>query len=361
MAVSPASDSIDIQSHRGPYRVVFEEGEPFASLRDEDLGRAVVVLDARVGGLYARELAPLDGAGVLRIEADEAAKSLDRFPEYVERLVAHRVRRGHVLLAIGGGVIQDIVCFLAAVLLRGLEWRFYPTTLLAQADSCIGSKSSINVGRIKNVLGTFTPPAAIRINTRVLATLDPVEIRSGIGEMLKVHAIDGSAAFDRIAADYGPLLTDRNVLERYIRASLLIKQRLIEADEFDVGARRVMNYGHSFGHAIESATDFSIPHGIAVTIGMDMANYVAARLGVAPAAHFERMHPALAANYAGFDRMDVPLDALLEALGKDKKNTDSSLTLILPDAQGTPAIGTYRHDAAFRAVCADYFASVRHA
>jgi len=264
-----------------------------------------------------------------------------------------------VLVAIGGGVVQDIVCFLAAVLLRGLEWRFYPTTLLAQADSCVGSKSSINVGRIKNVLCTFTPPAAIRINTRVLATLDPVEIRSGIGEMLKVHAIDGPASFDRIAAAYPALLADRGVLEQFIRASLLIKRRLIEADEFDVGARRVMNYGHSFGHAIESATDFGVPHGIAVTIWMDMANYTAARLGVSPPAHFERMHPTLAANYAGFERVDVPLDRLLAALGTDKKNTDSRLTLILPDAGGTPAIGSYPNDAAFRGICADYFARPR--
>jgi len=359
MAGSAASESIEIHSHRGAYTVLFEDDAPFSSLRDQDLERAHIVLDGRVADLYARELGPVTGAGVVRIDADEAAKSLDRFPGYVEQLVAQRVRRGHVLVAIGGGVVQDIVCFLAAVQLRGLEWRFYPTTLLAQADSCIGSKSSINVGRIKNVLGTFTPPAAIRINTRVLATLDPVEIRSGIGEMLKVHAIDGPASFDRIAAAYPALLADRGVLEQFIRASLLIKRRLIEADEFDVGARRVMNYGHSFGHAIESATDFGVPHGIAVTIGMDMANYTAARLGVSPPAHFERMHPTLAANYAGFERVDVPLDRLLAALGTDKKNTDSRLTLILPDAGGTPAIGSYPNDAAFRGICADYFARPR--
>ena len=188
----------------------------------------------------------------------------------------------------------------------------------------------------------------------MLATLDPTEIRSGIGEMLKVHAIDGPASFDRIAAATRPCWPIATCWSS-IRASLLIKRRLIEADEFDVGARRVMNYGHSFGHAIESATDFGVPHGIAVTIGMDMANYVAARLGVSPAAHFDRMHATLAANYAGFERVDVPLDRLLAALGTDKKNTDSRLTLILPDTGGTPAIGSYLNDAAFRGICADYF------
>src|SRR5262249_49634930 len=154
-------------------------------------------------------------------------------------------------------------------------------------------------------------------NTRFLRTLTEPEIRSGVGEMLKVHAIDGPAAFDRIAADYGRLTNDDAVLERYIRDSLLMKRRLIEADEFDEGVRRVMNYGHSFGHAIESATDFAIPHGIAVSMGMDMANWVAAGLGVAPLSVFTRMHPVLARNYRGYERLSVPTDRLLQAISKD--------------------------------------------
>jgi hypothetical protein len=130
-------------------------------------------------------------------------------------------------------------------------------TLLAQADSCIGSKSSINVGKIKNVLGTFTPPRKITISTRLLSTLDDRDIRSGIGEMLKVHGIDGPDSFDQIAADYARLTSDAETLKRYVRRSLEIKKHIIEQDEFDRGIRNVMNYGHSFGHAIESATDLS--------------------------------------------------------------------------------------------------------
>ena len=154
------SEPIRIASHRGPYQVEFEAGDPFSSYPSaQDGPKTHVVLDRQVGLLYRDALRSLlDGRSVLEIEATEPAKSLERCSAYVEALVAGGLRRGHVLLAIGGGVVQDITCFLSAVLLRGLDWEFYPTTLLAQADSCIGSKSSINVGTIKNIVGTFTPP-----------------------------------------------------------------------------------------------------------------------------------------------------------------------------------------------------------
>jgi len=353
------SEPIRIQSHKGPYEVRFEHGEPLSSW--SSTVRFHVILDARVGELYPHAVTRLAGSPCLTIEAAETAKALERCPEYVEQLVSGGVRRGHTLLAIGGGVIQDITCFLAAVLLRGLDWAFYPTTLLAQADSCIGSKSSINVGSLKNIVGTFTPPRQVVANTRFLETLPEAEIRSGIGEMLKVHAIDGPSSFDRIAADYGRLATDAAILERYVRDSLLMKRRLIEADEFDEGVRRVMNYGHSFGHAIESATDFAIPHGIAVSMGMDMANWVAAGVGIAPASHFERMHRVLARNYRGFERTAVPADRLLQAIAKDKKNTDAGLTLVLPDTKGTIGLHSVRNDETFRRLCVAFLEERRAA
>lgn len=352
-------DSLTIQSHVGPYTAVFDD-DAFAHLNASVAPTFHFIVDENVARLYARELdCVLAASSVLRIQATEETKSLDRFPGYVEHLVAHGARRNHVLVAVGGGIIQDITCFLAATLFRGMQWHFYPTTLLAQADSCIGSKSSINVGRIKNVLGTFTPPQHIAISTRVLATLTDRDLRSGIGEMLKVHAIDGPASFDAIAADYPRLFTDSAVLRHYLYRSLEFKKRLIEEDEFDRGPRQIMNYGHSFGHAIESATDFAIPHGVAVTLGADMANYVAVCLGRMDNGHYRRMHPTLAANYAGFERIPIPLDAFLSALGKDKKNAGAQLALILPDAGAHITRGQYANDENFRAICADYIARER--
>lgn len=348
-----------VQSHTGPYTVAFDE-DAFARLYVAVPANAHFIIDAKVAGLYANDLGNvLAATSVLLIEGTEANKSLDQFTGYVEHLISRGVRRGHLLVAIGGGIIQDITCFLAATVLRGLEWHFYPTTLLAQADSCIGSKSSINVGKIKNAMGTFNPPAQVTISTRVLATLDERDVRSGIGEMLKVHIIDGPESFDQIAADYRQLLADPEVMRRYIYRSLKIKKAIIEQDEFDRGLRNLMNYGHSIGHAIESATDFAVPHGIAVTIGMDMANYTAVRLSLMGKGHYERMHPTLAANYAGFERVEIPLDAFLAAIDKDKKNTDTKLSLILPDASARVSCGYYANDAAFRAICADYLATER--
>jgi 3-dehydroquinate synthase len=361
MVDSLASEALVIVSHRGPYTVRFEE-RPFSGLGDLDPASTHYVVDALVADLWSEDLASVVGSpSVLSIEATEPAKSLERFSPYVERLVSNGVRRGHVLVAIGGGIIQDITCFLAATLLRGLEWRFYPTTLLAQADSCIGSKSSINVGELKNALGTFTPPTAVNISAAVLSTLSDVDVRSGVGEMLKVHAIAGPAAFDAIAEDYNVILSDRRVMERYIRRSLELKKSLVEEDEFDRGPRNVMNYGHSFGHAIESATDFAVPHGIAVTIGMDMANFVAVGLGYSDRDHFEHMHSTLRINYAGFADVGVPVDRLLDALGKDKKNLGAELRLVLPMADSRPALVTVPSDERFRALCAAYLARERDA
>lgn len=134
-----------------------------------------------------------------------------------------------------------------------------------------------------------------------------------------------------------------------------MKKGYIEQDEFDRGPRLVFNYGHSFGHAIEAATDFAIPHGIAVTLGMDMANFVAARLGVASDAPFHRMHPELRANYAGFETIAIPVDRLMAALAKDKKNTGAgSVTLILPDAEGKISRGTHSADERLTQAVADF-------
>jgi 3-dehydroquinate synthase len=359
MADSAAFEPLAIASHAGTYRVTFESGEPFSSLDGTVDGGTLVIIDARVAELYRRHFESFARPrAVVAIEATEPAKSLERCPAYIEQLIAAGLKRNHRLLAVGGGVIQDITCFLAAVVLRGVAWDFVPTTLLAQADSCIGSKSSINVGAIKNIVGTFTPPRAVVINTRFLSTLPEVEVRSGIGEMLKVHAIEGPGAFARIADDYDRLAADDAVMGRYIEASLRIKQRIIEIDEFDRGPRRVMNYGHSFGHAIESATGFGVPHGIAVTIGMDMANWVAAGLGVAPST-FDRMHPTLLRNAAGFERTRIPLDGLIAALARDKKNTDAALTLVLPDAGGRIGLRSCDNDTRFRELCASYLDKAR--
>src|SRR3990172_2675054 len=239
---SRVPEDLVIQSHKGEYRVVFDDGlladpgRPFS-------GEPYFLIDANVARLYREPLRTLvDHPRALVIEATEENKSIERIVEVIRRLVDNKIRRHHTLVAVGGGIIQDISCFIASTLLRGLEWKFVPTTLLAQADSCIGSKSSVNLGSVKNILGTFNPPREIRICSAFLDTLEEKDIRSGIGEIVKVHAIDSAAAFDPLAGDYDSLPTDKAALDTYIQQALLIKKRYIEADEFDRGIRNIFNY-----------------------------------------------------------------------------------------------------------------------
>lgn len=324
------SEKLIIQSHKGPYSVNFDK-QLLDNVEQFLAGAPHFLVDANVARLYAKQLKPiLDHKNTILIEATEENKSIERIIPIFERLVENNVRRDHTLVAIGGGIIQDITCFIASTLLRGMKWNFIPTTLLSQADSCIGSKSSINLGKTKNIIGTFNPPNEIFVSTDFLDTLENKDILSGIGEILKVHAIDSATSFDKLSSDYDALLNDRTVLLAYIRRALLIKQRFIEVDEFDRGVRNIFNYGHSFGHAIEAATNFGVPHGIAVAMGMDMANRIASLRGLVTVPHYERMHPVLRKNYAPYDKTVIPLDGMLSALLKDKKNTSSKLVLIFP-------------------------------
>jgi 3-dehydroquinate synthase len=145
----------------------------------------------------------------------------------------------------------------------------------------------------------------------------------------------------------------------FVRKSLEIKQRLIEVDEFDRGPRNIMNYGHSFGHAIEAATDFAVPHGIAVTMGMDMANFVASGMGRMKVKEFARMHCKLRKNYEGFERVPVPMDRLMDALSRDKKNVGADLTLILPNGEARPEKVRVAADNAFQTLCRKFLQTAR--
>ena len=354
------SDVLTIQSHKGPYKAHFDVGA-LKSLNDNIAPNTHFIIDVHVAELYQSQMSNvLASPSVLLIKADENNKSLDKFPAYVEHLVSNGLRRDHTLVAIGGGIIQDITCFLSATMLRGVKWEFYPTTLLSQADSCIGSKSSINSGAAKNILGTFTPPHRINIATPFLDTLDRRDVLSGVGEMLKVHIIDGPASFDQIATDYQRMLSEPEVMQSYIRRSLEIKKRYIEKDEFDQTIRNVFNYGHSFGHAIEAATNFAIPHGIAVTIGMDMANHIAAKLGVGSEQNAARMHPTLHANYQQFEKFPIPIEPLISALSKDKKNVGSgTVTLILVDKKGAVFKDSYPNNSEFATLCEEFLQTGR--
>ena len=355
------SDLIEIQSHKGIYTVKFEDAclERFG---EWDLDTTHFIVDKKISHFYSEQLRPiLESSSVLLLEAIEKNKSLEKLPDYVEFLVEKKIRRNHLLVAIGGGIIQDITSFLAATLLRGVEWVFFPTTLLSQADSCIGSKSSINCLGTKNILGTFTPPKKIYLSTRFLRTLNISELKSGLGEIIKVHAIAGPKDFQSMASNFDILLSDSGMMMKRIRRSLEIKKEYIEKDEFDKGPRLIFNYGHSFGHAIEAATNFAIPHGIAVSIGCEMANYSAFRLGISSEAVWNSMSYTLKANYKDYKNVKIPFDSFIKALGKDKKNiSKDSFSLILPDQNAKIFRGSYSDNLNLRNIFKDFLKGLKN-
>lgn len=344
-----------IKSANGQYKVEVVEGV-FHKLRDYNPEKTQFLVDQRVFELYEGQFRVyLPERKMVLIEALESNKNVDRTSYYVGSLMKNQVKIDHTLVAIGGGIIQDITCFLASTLFRGMKWELVPTTLLAQADSCIGSKSSINVGEFKNLMGTFYPPQKIMLDVLFLDTLEPKDILSGMGEILKVHMIKGMSFFEVAAKNYDLMIKDRKVLLEFIHNSLVYKRELIELDEFDRGPRNVMNYGHSYGHAIEAATDFFIPHGIAVSLGMDMANHQSFKMGRITEEQFLEWHECLKKSYGDYLSVPVPMDIFLAAISKDKKNIGSDLSLILVRNAGPIEKIKVPNDEDFKKNTVDFF------
>jgi 3-dehydroquinate synthase len=259
---------------------------------------------------------------IILIDAKEKQKDFLYISNVIKRILELDVKKNTTIIVVGGGIIQDISCFISSILFRGLKWVYYPTTLLSQADSCIGSKSSINFQFKKNLIGTFNPPDSIYINFNFLNSLYKKDIHSGIGEILKCAIIKNKNKFIKDKDRYIKLILENKGINNFIVDSLLTKKKIIELDEFDKGPRKIMNYGHTFGHALEAVTKYKIPHGIAITIGMDLANYISKELRFITNVDFNKIHEVLFLNYKNFHKFKINLLDYFNKLSNDKKNTE---------------------------------------
>jgi 3-dehydroquinate synthase len=213
---------------------------------------------------------------------------------------------------------------------RGLKWMFFPTTLLAQADSCIGSKTSINFDDSKNLIGTFYPPDIIYVDSAFCKTLTAEYFNSGLGEVIKFHLMSDKKGYDLLKRYLSKKdLRDNELFEEVIRSTLAIKRSYFEGDEFDSGRRNLLNYGHCFGHALESASSFKVSHGEAVIVGMGFANLVSLKRGLMSKAKYDEFEKILSARHPKFDFASVKVEDLIKYLKKDKKRVGSDLTMIL--------------------------------
>ena len=247
------------------------------------------------------------------MDASEDVKNIATVMLIIKRMTASRTPTR--VIVIGGGIVQDVGAFTSTIFNRGIEWIYWPTTLLAMADSCIGGKSSLNTPDAKNKVGTFNCPSTVVINKRFLDTLDFAAIMSGHGEILKLCMIGD--ALD---------MYETSDVVNLIKVSLLIKKSVIEIDQFDKGIRRALNYGHTIGHAIEVMSGFSVPHGIAVIKGMLVVN----KLFGYSDPKFER----IAFNLISTPGTNIDTDKLKNLLLNDKKMVKDTLQFIVPNGPG---------------------------
>ena len=292
------------------------------------------------------------------ITATEKTKDYEYLSNIIKKLIKLGIKRNDSIISIGGGITQDISSFIASIMFRGISWRFIPTTLLAQGDSCIGGKTSINFKGLKNQVGNFYPPDSIYIDSNFIKGLKKNDIISGIGEMTHYFYVDSEKKFNFLNSRIDKVLRfDSKSINEIIYESLKIKKRFIEADEFDNSKRLLLNYGHTFGHAIESSCNYSIPHGIAVSYGMDMANFLSMNLGFISIEKYFEMKKVLIKIYKKDIIKAITVKKLINALKKDKKNIDSDLRFIATKGYGKMFIHKIEMNKYFYGVLNKYLAN----
>lgn len=324
---------LTVSSARGPYPVVIGQGA-FAD-RVGGLPQAIALVDTALADQLDAISFPVIG-----VEVDETNKTLP----YCERLIAavkqQGGHRGSHLVAVGGGMVQDVATLVASLYMRGIAWTYIPTTLMAMADSCIGGKSSINVGTFKNLVGNIYPPAQVVVDPRFAETLSPEAVAGGLCEAVKICYCRGDEAFAEYLARHAAYASDPTALGDLLHHVLGAKAWFVEVDEFDRAERRLLNFGHTFAHAIESASAFGISHGVAVGVG------VLAALAYAGEAQSRPPSPAeallgdhcrqLLRGVPGLVERLVALDgeAFANAFAGDKKHEPGAAHLILPNPDG---------------------------
>lgn len=278
---------------------------------------------------------------VLEMHDGEPAKRLHTVEQLAEQLVEARADRKSLLVAFGGGVVGDCAGFLAAIFMRGIPVVQIPTTVVAQLDAAIGGKTGVNLRGGKNLVGSFHQPRAVLVDPELLQTLDEREFRSGLFEALKCGVIRDRALFEFMQRNSQKIL-DRNLkaLERIIRDSVRVKAAVVSADEKESGLRRILNFGHTIGHALEAATGYShFLHGEAVAWGMIAAAAIARDAGFCRAVTAEQIRESVLV-YGPLPPVICAVDDVLARLQSDKKTVGGSIHFVLPQKIGKVRISS---------------------
>jgi len=326
--------SLLIKSNLQNYQANFVDNNSFI-YGLKDIPNSIFIVDSKVWEYYKDNLlACIKKDRIIVLSVSEERKTLETVQELYDQIMEYSPRKNLCLIAVGGGILQDIAGFLASTLYRGVSWIFVPTTLVAQADSCIGAKTSLNYKKFKNLIGTFYPPSSIYIYPEFLKTQLKQDFYSGVGEMAKLHLMGGKKdTLNFIEALFGINNLDNKSIIETVQRCLLIKQSYIEEDEFDSGKRNMLNYGHCFGHAIESSTNFEISHGQAVVLGMIAANISAHKRGLLSAENerFLRAKVLIPVFKTNMQNIKLNIEETVAAMAHDKKNTGDGLALVMID------------------------------
>jgi 3-dehydroquinate synthase len=305
--------------------------------------RYVVLTDSRVGAVHGRQLMDLlrgTGARVdpVEIQPGEASKTVATALDIIRQLLSIGADRHTCLVALGGGVVGDLTGFVASIFMRGIPYVQFPTTLLAQVDSSIGGKTGVDLPEGKNLIGTFYQPKAVFMELSFLDTLPQEQMREGLAEVVKYGLIEDPELLSIVEAR--PDLCSRkdpDRLEEIVYRCALIKKRFVEMDERDQGVRRMLNFGHTIGHAIEAESSYEISHGEAVSIGMVAEARISLKLGHLSKGEVERIEGLLAS-------LGLPVrvphglstEGILAHMQRDKKRSGNTRPIVLLKRIGLP-------------------------
>ncbi len=307
-------------------------------------GKAVIITDTTVKGLYGDALSQgLTNAGfkvtTLEVPAGEEQKSLETAGRLYHELTSAHAERTTLILALGGGVIGDLAGFVAATYMRGVPLIQIPTTLLAQVDSSIGGKVAVDHGQLNNTIGVFYQPKLVISDIDTLKTLPATELANGLAEVIKSAAIRNKIFFSYLESTLGRIKSlDVAVLEETVFQTARIKAEIVEKDEKDLGLRSILNYGHTIGHAVESASDFQLQHGKAVAIGMTAAARISNRMGILDENEVVRLKNIIEKAGLPTEMPNLKIEDILQAMKHDKKVLQDKVRFVLLKSIGNAFI-----------------------